>query len=276
MNKFTEIFKEKQEKSLKKCGKVVENMEKWLVCVAYLIKNLLTPVENQIIRNKNMLTARLNCIVSYVNSQISADIGTDHAYVATELIKLGRAKKVIASDVRKGPLNMAVENIKKHGMEDKIQTRLGSGLSVIKPYEADTAIIAGMGGELICDIINNDIETARSMKLILQPMNAQYELRKYLIENDFTIEGEDIECEGHRVYNILIVKNGRQKPFLNDIEYHIPYYLKKNKYFHALYDKKMREFKKIIKGLEDSNICDNKKLCYYKKSIEELEKMKND
>ena len=119
-----------------------------------------------------MLTERLNCIINYVNNEIVADIGTDHGYVATELIRRGQAKRVIAADVRQGPLNAAIENINKYGMGDVIETRLGSGLSVIKPYESDLAVIAGMGGELIIEIIKEDIETARSMKLVLQPMNA--------------------------------------------------------------------------------------------------------
>lgn len=223
-----------------------------------------------------MLTLRLNCIISYVNSDVVADIGTDHAYVATELIRRCRAKKVIASDVRKGPLNAAFENVKKNNMEDRIETRLGSGLSVLKKDEADTAIIAGMGGELICEIIKQDIEIARSLTMVLQPMNAQYELRKFLLENGFTIEKEDIECEGYRVYNIMIVKNGKQKLFNKDIYYHIPKYLKNNDKFNELYKKKEREFYKIVNGLEKSENCDIIKLNYYKECIKSLEEMKND
>lgn len=222
-----------------------------------------------------MLTLRLNCIMRYVNSDTVADIGTDHAYVATELIRLGRAKRVIASDVRKGPLGAASENIKKNNMEDKIETRLGSGLSVLKKGEADTAIIAGMGGELICDIIKQDVEIARSLTLILQPMNAQYELRKFLLENGFTIEKEDIECEGYRVYNIMVVKSGKREPFEKDIYYHIPKYLIENSNFNALFEKKKREFGKIVNGLEKSENCDIIKLNYYKECIKSLEEMKN-
>lgn len=223
-----------------------------------------------------MLTTRLNRIINYVNSDVAADIGTDHGYVATELIKQGRAKKVIASDVRQGPLDAAIDNIKKHKMEDVIEARLGSGLSVLNKNEVDTAVIAGMGGELICHIIKEDIDIAKEVKLVLQPMNSQYELRKFLIENGFYIKAEDIECEGERVYNILIVEKGEMKPFKKDIYYHIPEYLKENEKFNMLFNKKKREFKKIIKGLENSNNCDYDKLNYYKKSLLELEAMKDD
>ncbi len=221
-----------------------------------------------------MQTTRLNCIISYVNSEVVADIGCDHAYCATEIIRQNRAKKVIAADVRKGPLNAAIENIKKNKMEDKIETRLGSGLSVLKKGEADTAIIAGMGGELIEMLLRDDEDMAKSMTLILQPMNNQYELRHYLIENGYRIIKEDIECEGERVYNIVVVTAGKMEPFSRDIFYHIPEYLMDNKHFEALFNKKKREFKKIVAGLKNSKDCDREKLSYFERALRELEEIK--
>lgn len=218
-----------------------------------------------------MLTKRLNCILNYVNCKVAADVGTDHAYIAVELIKSGKAQKVIASDINEGPINIARNNVIKEGLSEKIETRLGGGLSVLEDGEADTIIIAGMGGELICQIIKDDIEKAKNSVLIIQPMNAQYEVRKFLIENGFEIKCEDIECEAHRVYNIMIVQKGEQKPFEKDIYYHIPFYLKENKNFIHLYNKKKNEFLKIIKGIEISNKCDEEKLNYYRKCLEELE-----
>ena len=245
-------------------------MEKWLIYVTFTKKFLLTSVENSKIKDKNMLTDRLNCIINYVNCEVAADIGTDHAYVSTELIRLGRVKRVIASDVRQGPLDAAIANIKKNGMENEIETRLGSGLSVLKPYEADECIIAGMGGELICEILKADTETAHSMKLLLQPMNAQYEVRKYLIENRFVILEEDIVCEGERVYNVIIAKSGEGEPFGKEIDWHIPPYLKEHPLYEKLLNKKKREFTKIVKGLEESKNCDIKKLTYYSELLKEI------
>lgn len=218
-----------------------------------------------------MLTKRLNCILNYVNCKVAADVGTDHAYIAVELIKSGKAEKVIASDINEGPLNIAKNNIIKEGLSEKIETRLGGGLSVLEEGEADTVIIAGMGGELICQIIKDDIQKAKKSVLIIQPMNAQYEVRKFLLENGFNIKCEDIECEAHRVYNIIIAENGKQEPFEKDIYYHIPFYLKENRNFIHLYNKKKNEFLKIIKGIEGSNKCDEEKLNYYRKCLEDLE-----
>jgi tRNA (adenine22-N1)-methyltransferase len=73
------------------------------------------------------------------------------------------------------------------------------------------------------------MQKAKKSVLIIQPMNAQYEVRKFLLENGFKIKCEDIECEAHRVYNIIIAEKGEGKPFEKDIYYHIPFYLKENK-----------------------------------------------
>ena len=227
-------------------------------------------------KDKNMLTVRLDCIIGYVNSNVVADIGTDHAYVATELIKTNRAKRVIATDVNQGPLNAAIENIKKNNMENVIETRLGSGLSVLKKGEADTIIIAGMGGELICEIIKKDMKIAKEAVLVLQPMNAQYEVRKFLLTNGVKIIKEDIECEGERVYNIIIAEAGEEKEFWDDFQYHVPSYLTNNRNFKALYDKKKREFNKIVRGLEKSEKCDFEKLEKYRGYKNKLEKMRNE
>lgn len=221
-----------------------------------------------------MLTPRLECIIKHVNCEKAADIGTDHAYVAVELIRSGRAKHVIAADIGKGPLESAEYTIKKYELEDKIETRLGSGLNVLSLGEADEIIIAGMGGELIANIIEENADIARRAKLILQPMNSQYELRKFLIENDFTIEKEDIECEGIHVYNLMVVKRGKQIPFETDIEYHLPLNVRNHPKFSQLLAKKEREFVKVITGLEKSEHPDIKKLEYYKKSLDSLRGIK--
>ena len=74
-----------------------------------------------------------------------ADIGTDHGYVPIYLVEQNKTDHAIAMDVRKGPLARAGENIVRFGCSDRIETRLSDGLAMLKPGEADTVIIAGMG-----------------------------------------------------------------------------------------------------------------------------------
>lgn len=219
-----------------------------------------------------MITPRLKTIIEHTKGKRIADIGTDHAYIPIFLMENNLADFVIASDIKEGPISIAADNIKEHNLQNKIETRLGEGLTVLKRGEVDTIIIAGMGGILISEILDNDIDIAKESKLVLQPMNAQYELRKYLLSHGFKITDEDISVEGHKVYNIINVEVGNQNPFDNNIEYHIPKYLKENKYFKNLYDKKYREFTKVIKGLENSKDKDIEKLEKYKSWLKELKK----
>lgn len=223
-----------------------------------------------------MITPRLKCIINHTNGIRIADIGTDHAYIPIYLIENKLAEYVIAGDICKGPVKIAEENISNHNLSDKIEVRLGSGLSILKKGETDTIIIAGMGGILISEIIDADIEIARQCSLVLQPMNAQYELRKYLIKNGFKITDEDIAVEGFKVYNIMNVENGIQAEFENDIEYQLPKYLKKHKFYKNLYEKKHREFTKVINGLENSKNIDEEKLNLYKYWLKELEKYESE
>src|SRR5690554_4326780 len=82
-----------------------------------------------------------------------ADIGTDHGYIPVFLKKTGRAKWAMASDINTGPLEKAAEVIKRHGLETEIDIRRGDGLTVLDGGEADTIVVAGMGGMLMRDIL---------------------------------------------------------------------------------------------------------------------------
>ena len=127
-----------------------------------------------------MITPRLEMLTRHIFGKTVADIGTDHAYIPIKLAEKGIA--VIASDISDGPLKAAAENIAKSG--NCIELRKGSGLKPFLPGEADTVIIAGMGGELIEKILTESPDVAKSCMLVLQPMNSQEDLRKFLINSD--------------------------------------------------------------------------------------------
>ncbi len=220
------------------------------------------------------LTPRLDAVFDKLHTcRAVADIGCDHAYIPIKAIEDGIAETAIATDLNQGPLDIAKANIEKHGLLDRIETRIGGGLKPLFAGEADQIIIAGMGGEVISDIIASDTRIAKSSGLILQPMNSQYELRKYLIKNGFMITGEDIATEGFKVYNIITARAGTQAEYENDFYYQLPPYLYSHRNFRALYDKKMREFSKVISGLSRSAECDSEKLSRYKFYLEEIKRI---
>jgi len=136
------------------------------------------------------LSIRLNEIISLVHeTNIIADIGTDHGYIPIHLIKNNLCKFAIASDVNLGPKNKAEFNIYMEGLSEKIQCRLGEGLNTINPYEAQAVIISGMGAYLIKDIIEERLDVFKSLDYaILQPAQNPEVLRKYIYEVGFIMK----------------------------------------------------------------------------------------
>ena len=221
-----------------------------------------------------MITPRLEMIIAHIYTSTVADIGTDHAYIPIYLAQNNMIEKAIATDLKKGPLLIAEGNIKKYKLTDKIELRLGSGISPINDGEAETYIIAGMGGELIANILSDDIKKAENAKyLVLQPMNAQDVLRKWLSENGFSVLEEDITTEEHKVYNLIVAKKGTPNSYKNEFELHLPPYLYSHKKFDALKAKKKREFEKIKSGLLKASQKDFDLIEKYSAFLEELERI---
>lgn len=112
---------------------------------------------------------------------ILADIGTDHAYVPIALVQRQKIKGAIAMDINEGPLARAQEHIRAARLEEYIQTRLSDGAEALLPNEADSILIAGMGGELILHILTEGESVCSTAKeLILQPQSEIHKVREYL------------------------------------------------------------------------------------------------
>ena len=135
-----------------------------------------------------------------------ADIGTDHAYLPVFLVKCKIVSKVFACDVADGPLENARRNIELSGVSG-IELRKGDGINAVSPDEADTFIIAGMGGDLIARILDA-AEWIKNEKFdfILQPMTAVEDLRKWLLQNGFSVEIEQAVKSQCRIYTVMKVK----------------------------------------------------------------------
>ena len=141
-----------------------------------------------------------------------ADIGTDHAYLPAYLLLEGTIPSAVASDVNRGPLDRGRETARQAGVEEKIDFRLSDGLNGLEANEADVIVIAGMGGELIARILS-EAPWTREKLLLLQPMTAQPELRRWLNGNGYRIEGEAVVREGQKLYVILTVRGGTDEPY---------------------------------------------------------------
>ena len=159
------------------------------------------------------LTARLRHVADLVPScQSMADIGTDHAYLPLFLLEKGKVQWAIASDIHKGPLERARAHLKGQEKGENIELRLGGGLSPLETGEVDGAVMAGMGGLMMRDILEADFPKAQSLSwLVLQPQNHVAELKQYLAGHHFMIMQEDMVMEDRRLYEMMLVKPGAMK-----------------------------------------------------------------
>lgn len=150
------------------------------------------------------LPYRLKKIVDMVPpSETIADVGCDHAYVSIELVKTGKAKHALACDINKGPLKSAEDNIRSEGLSSQIETRLSDGLKAVKPHEADSVIIAGMGGLLMEHILTGRLHDFD--RFILSPQSDIEHFRRFLIENNMLITSEAMIIDDKKFYTILTV-----------------------------------------------------------------------
>jgi tRNA (adenine22-N1)-methyltransferase len=140
-----------------------------------------------------------------------ADIGTDHAFLPCYLLKEHITPAAIGVEVNKGPYQKACATIEEYGLQEKIEIRLGNGLTVIKPGEIDVVIIAGMGGAVIRDILERSPQLVVSLdKLIIQPMKGAELVRYWLIDHGWLINEEELIYEDKQYYQIIGAKQKKQ------------------------------------------------------------------
>lgn len=137
------------------------------------------------------------------------DVGTDHGYIPIYLTEAGKISHAIAGDVNRGPLQKAVGHIAQYGLEEKIETRLSDGLAALQPGEADSIIIAGMGGPLTVRILREGKDVADScQELILQPQSDIRQVRSYLAEIGWKIVREEMIFEDGKFYPMMRAVKG--------------------------------------------------------------------
>lgn len=151
------------------------------------------------------LDERLEMCASLVRKSARlVDVGCDHAYLSISLLKSGKADFAIASDINEMPLRSGKENASKYGVKN-IDFRLGSGLEAVKAEDKITdVVIAGMGGEIISEIIgSSELTKDKNLNLVLQPMTKSEELISYLYKNGFEISSQKCVISKGKCYTII-------------------------------------------------------------------------
>ena len=159
------------------------------------------------------MTDRIKEIFSLIPTCESfADIGCDHGYLSNEVIKSGKAKKVVFSDISAKCLSKAQELLApfvNKGVAEGFVTSGFEGLPL-----TDCALIAGMGGEEIISIINKACFLPNC--LILQPMKNSDKVRLTLVGKGFKIIKDYTFFADGKFYDIILSVKGED--FLTDDE----------------------------------------------------------
>lgn len=221
------------------------------------------------------LSNRLFTVASYIPEHSRfADIGSDHAYLPCYVCLLDAKAQAIAGELNEGPFQSARQEVARRDLGDQIKVRKGNGLDIIHPGEVSTLVIAGMGGSLIRDILQQGIEKLYGVeRIITQPNVDAKSIRRWFLEHGYQLADEAlIEEDGH-YYEVLVGDIGHPyQPYSKEIEKELllgPYLLRKkteafiNKW---IYEWEKRE--KIIMQIRQATHPDEIRITQFSKEIE--------
>lgn len=224
------------------------------------------------------VSQRLQTIAKYVpDKKKVADIGADHALLFIHLAKEGRLHKGIVGELNRGPFENAQDRVRMMGLSSFIEVRQGDGLAVLQQGEVEVIVVAGMGGALISQILEEGKEKLLGVeRLILQPNIGGKRVRQWLLKHQFTIIEETIVEEAGIFYEIIVAEPGEnpslyEQPLLTPAQLmEIGPVLWQKK--HVLLRKKLMEDlkakQKVLKQLEKGRT--EEALCRKRELLEEI------
>ena len=158
---------------------------------------------------KNDLPPRLETVAGQVlPGQPMADIGTDHAQLPLALVRSGRVPAAIAMDVVEGPL--AAARSATSTFRERIDVRQSDGFEALRPREAASVCVCGMGGRTMAGILRRGHAVwSQSDRLILQPQGMADEVRTVMLEYDWhCVQGEIVE-DRRKLFTVEVWERGR-------------------------------------------------------------------
>ncbi len=162
----------------------------------------------------NKLTLRLNTIVGELSKcNTFADVGCDHGYVAEAMLSTQKCNFAYVTDVSAVCLQKAEELLKGNFL-GKFEPIVTDGLKNVP--RVDQVLIAGMGGELICEILKNaDFLPER---IVLQPMKNADKVRKTVIGLGYKMI-KDYTFKDTKFYDLIVCEKGEENYSEDEIEF---------------------------------------------------------
>ena len=151
------------------------------------------------------LDARLAAAASLVlPGGTVADIGCDHGKLTAYLACTGNHDRIIAADLRPSPLESAKQTCLQAGCSHKVEFRLGDGLQVLQPGEAQSIVLAGVSALTTIQIIQQAPWVfAPGVRLVLVPATKPELLRQWLWEQGFALVEERLVQAAGRWYVVM-------------------------------------------------------------------------
>lgn len=223
------------------------------------------------------LSTRLETIASMVDKcECVVDVGTDHGYIPIYLVRNNICNTAIASDINKGPVEKARFNVRIEGLEDKINCRLGGGLTTINKGEVQGIVIAGMGGNLIRDIIEERKEIFKEVEFaVLQPVQNPEVLREYIYQKGYKIIDEELCIDENRFYEIIKIKYDNNPKKVDEIFYEVGKSLvdKKHSLLPKFIEEKIKKYNKILLNIKENTELADKRKKELRVKIDRLEEL---
>ncbi|MBR1867079.1 MAG: SAM-dependent methyltransferase [Clostridia bacterium] len=153
-----------------------------------------------------VLSKRLNIIFDRIEKcGVFADVGCDHGYIAYKMLEEGKCDRAIITDISAKCLKKA-DNLLKTRFAGKYEAIVADGLKGA-PY-ADEVLIAGMGGEVIRDILYGVDHLPE--RLVLQPMKNPEKVRRAVVEKGYFVE-RDYTFKAGKFYDLIVAVKGRDE-----------------------------------------------------------------
>lgn len=206
---------------------------------------------------------RMKLIYGKVREGVTVcDVGTDHAIIPIELLLSGKAERCVLTDISAPSLEKGVKNAGNAGVGGKISAYCANGTLGVPLDGQMDFIIAGMGGELISQILDQD-ERLRNpgYGFVLQPMSKAEELRRYLAENGFLVKNETKVESGGRVYAVICCSYDGAVRTISEKELFLGYGFDAKRSLDRIYaEKVLASFRVRLKGLESAETRDESEI----------------
>lgn len=227
------------------------------------------------------ISARLLCCAQMISPGAHVvDIGTDHGYLPIYLIQTGRTAHVIATDLRQMPLTNAKRNATRFGVAAQIDFLCCDGLQAVSLQTVDTIVCAGMGSDLIRNIIEAAPWAHDALyTFVLQPQGTVHDLRHWLYQAGFHICQETLVRDGGFLYPVMQVQfAGTVTVHRPGEDYASPALLRCGSAYLGDYLNQMRRnLEKSVAGLHRARTTvDRDKLEYFETALLEITQMEKD